>query len=104
MSKKEKQILLKIGELIPTMQEEKKEYLAGVMDGIALMSESKPEENEVEGGGILQHPLAWRGKGRVGRKWKHIYFISQRREQDILFKEYTSVKKEGGFFYGHVWG
>lgn len=49
MSKKEKQILLKIGELIPTMPEEKKEYLAGVMDGIAPMSESKPEENEVEG-------------------------------------------------------
>lgn len=49
MSNKEKQILLKIGELIPAMPEGKKEYFAGVVDGIALMSESKPEENEAEG-------------------------------------------------------
>ena len=36
-------------ELIPAMPQEKKEYFAGVVDGIALMSESKPEENEAEG-------------------------------------------------------
>lgn len=43
MSEKEKRILEKVGDVTPTLSEEKKEYLLGVMDGIALMNTQKKE-------------------------------------------------------------
>lgn len=50
MSQKEEQVIEKLGLIIPNMPEKQKEYFAGVVDGIALMSEpveKKVKENEI---------------------------------------------------------
>lgn len=48
MSEKEKEIIQKFGEVVPSMDEKKKEYLLGVVDGIALMSESDHKKEKGE--------------------------------------------------------
>ena len=48
MSQKEKEIMQKLGDAISTMPEEKKEYLIGVADGIALMGDSQQKKGKVE--------------------------------------------------------
>lgn len=52
MSDTEKKIMQKLGNVMPNMSEEKKEYLLGVTDGIALMCDTKQkkdgEENETD--------------------------------------------------------
>ena len=48
MSQKEEQIMQKLGNVIPTMPEEKKEYFAGVADGIALMSNPQKQDEQAE--------------------------------------------------------
>lgn len=44
MSDKEKKIVEAFGKVIPKLSENKKEYLLGVADGMAVMAERKEQE------------------------------------------------------------
>ena len=44
MSDKEKKIVETFGKVIPKLSENKKEYLLGVADGMAVMAERKEQE------------------------------------------------------------
>lgn len=47
MSEKEKQIVEKFGAAVRHVSEKQKEYLLGIVDGIALMSDPAHQESEV---------------------------------------------------------
>ena len=48
MSQKEKEILEKLGDSISRANDTQKEYLLGLADGMALMSNKEVSENEKE--------------------------------------------------------